>query len=277
MTGDQNPAPGPAPGVPIKVTPEILLQVLTTPPASGPAPFPAVPVDLPAPADIANGALFAAGNSGVPGDVESSGLEDLDRRAHAADAVQKFSANEADAAQQFQGVGAQAEAQGATQMMQQAVSGITGALGGAVGGVMGPLTQLPQQAMQAGQGAMQPLMSALQQTYGAEGLDVADGARLVDSIEGEPGEILVAEVTDVGYTAAFCYAAAVVTELGGPMSHAAVVAREFGFPCVVDAQGATRFLPPGALVEVDGATGEIHVVELASEDGPALPGSDLSR
>lgn len=123
MTGDQNPAPGPAPGVPIKVTPEILLQVLTTPPASGPAPFPAVPVDLPAPADIANGALFAAGNSGVPGDVESSGLEDLDRRAHAADAVQKFSANEADAAQQFQGVGAQAEAQGATQMMQQAVSG----------------------------------------------------------------------------------------------------------------------------------------------------------
>jgi phosphohistidine swiveling domain-containing protein len=79
----------------------------------------------------------------------------------------------------------------------------------------------------------------------------------------QPGEILVAEVTDVGYTAAFCYAAAVVTELGGPMSHAAVVAREFGFPCVVDAQGATRSLPPGALVEVDGGTGEIHVLETA--------------
>lgn len=78
----------------------------------------------------------------------------------------------------------------------------------------------------------------------------------------QPGEILVAEVTDVGYTAAFCYAAAVVTELGGPMSHAAVVAREFGFPCVVDAQGATKSLPPGALVEVDGSTGEIHVLEL---------------
>lgn len=79
----------------------------------------------------------------------------------------------------------------------------------------------------------------------------------------QPGEILVAEVTDVGYTAAFCYAAAVVTELGGPMSHAAVVAREFGFPCVVDVQGATRYLQPGALVEVDGGTGEIHVLELA--------------
>jgi phosphohistidine swiveling domain-containing protein len=44
------------------------------------------------------------------------------------------------------------------------------------------------------------------------------------------------------------------------MSHAAVVAREFGFPCVVDAQGATRSLPPGALVEVDGTTGEIRVL-----------------
>lgn len=84
----------------------------------------------------------------------------------------------------------------------------------------------------------------------------------------QPGEILVAEVTDVGYTAAFCYAAAVVTELGGPMSHAAVVAREFGFPCVVDVQGATKALPPGALVEVDGATGEIRVLEAV----PGLPG-----
>ncbi|OBK43666.1 sugar epimerase family protein [Mycobacterium sp. 1081908.1] len=77
----------------------------------------------------------------------------------------------------------------------------------------------------------------------------------------QPGEILVAEATDVGYTAAFCYAAAVVTELGGPMSHAAVVAREFGFPCVVDVAGATKALPPGALIEVDGSTGEIHVLE----------------
>jgi nucleoside-diphosphate-sugar epimerase/phosphohistidine swiveling domain-containing protein len=92
----------------------------------------------------------------------------------------------------------------------------------------------------------------------------------------QPGEILVAEVTDVGYTAAFCYAAAVVTELGGPMSHAAVVAREFGFPCVVDAQGATRSLLPGALVEVDGSAGEIHVLELTPEDNPPLPASDRS-
>ena len=77
----------------------------------------------------------------------------------------------------------------------------------------------------------------------------------------EAGEILVAEVTDVGYTAAFTYAGAVVTELGGPMSHAAVVAREFGIPCVVDVHGATRRLPPGALIEVDGTAGTIRVLE----------------
>ena len=82
----------------------------------------------------------------------------------------------------------------------------------------------------------------------------------IDDLEAR--EILVAEVTDVGYTAAFSYAAAVVTELGGPMSHAAVVAREFGIPCVVDVHDATRRLPPGALVEVDGTSGEIRIVEL---------------
>jgi phosphohistidine swiveling domain-containing protein len=90
----------------------------------------------------------------------------------------------------------------------------------------------------------------------------------------QPNEILVAEVTDVGYTAAFCYAAAVVTELGGPMSHAALVAREFGFPCVVDVQDATRRLPTGALIEVDGNTGEIRVLNVDPEDISALPATD---
>jgi phosphohistidine swiveling domain-containing protein len=77
----------------------------------------------------------------------------------------------------------------------------------------------------------------------------------------QPGEVLVAKVTDIGYTPAFAYAAAVVTELGGPISHAAIVAREFGVPCVVNARGAATRLPTGALIEVDGATGEVTVLE----------------
>ncbi|OOK75590.1 hypothetical protein BZL30_3968 [Mycobacterium kansasii] len=189
MTGDQNPFPFPFPGpgvpaippspsgVPIKVTPEILQQVLYGP-LSPPVEPNIVPPPGPAPADQGQSALAAAGNLGVLGDAASSAQDDLDRRAHAADAGRKFQTNESDAAQQFQGVGSQAGAQGATQMIQQVVSGITGAVGGAVGGILGPLTQLPQQAMQAGQGAMQPLMSALQQSHGAQGLDAADGPGL---------------------------------------------------------------------------------------------------
>lgn len=83
-------------------------------------------------------------------------------------------------------------------------------------------------------------------------------AETIDDLQ--PGEILVAKVTDVGYTPAFAYAAAVVTELGGPTSHAAIVAREFGVPCVVNARGAAARLPTGTMIEVDGATGEVTVL-----------------
>jgi nucleoside-diphosphate-sugar epimerase/phosphohistidine swiveling domain-containing protein len=83
-----------------------------------------------------------------------------------------------------------------------------------------------------------------------------------------PGEILVAAVTDVGYTAAFAYAAAAITDLGGLMSHAAIVAREFGIPCVVDAHAATQKLPTGVLVEVDGSTGAIRVLEISDTTNP---------
>ncbi|WP_044110981.1 hypothetical protein [Mycobacterium canetti] len=152
----------------------------------------------PGPVPLAPAPIHPGGTSPVDGGMVGFGLstnadlgdtngdiagDDADRRAHAADAARKFSANEADAAEQMQGVGAQ----GMAQMIPQMASGIGGALSGALGGVMGPLTQLPQQAMQAGQGAMQPLMSAMQQAQGADGLAAVDGARLLDSIGGEPG------------------------------------------------------------------------------------------
>ncbi|MEU8899119.1 PEP-utilizing enzyme [Nocardia sp. NPDC048505] len=79
----------------------------------------------------------------------------------------------------------------------------------------------------------------------------------------EPGEILVAAVTDTGHTAMFAYAAAVVTDIGGSASHAAIVAREFGVPCVVDTKTATTSLADGQLVRVDGSAG---TVTLLAED-----------
>ncbi|MCW2650824.1 MAG: hypothetical protein JWR32_1800 [Mycobacterium sp.] len=102
------------------------------------------------------------------------------------------------------------------------------------------------------------------------GLGVSGGlargrVRIVDETtidDLQSGEVLVAEVTDVGYTPAFEIAAAVVTNLGGAMSHAAIVAREFGVTCVVDAPQATRRLVDGALIEVDGSSGDIRVLDM---------------
>ncbi|MCP2275586.1 PEP-utilizing enzyme [Nocardia amikacinitolerans] len=76
----------------------------------------------------------------------------------------------------------------------------------------------------------------------------------------EPGDILVASVTDTGHTAMFAYAAAVVTDIGGSASHAAIVAREFGIPCVVDTKTATTSLSDGQRVRVDGAAGTVTLL-----------------
>ena len=76
----------------------------------------------------------------------------------------------------------------------------------------------------------------------------------------QPGEILVVPHIDVGWTPLFGVAAAVVTELGSPLSHAAVVAREYGIPAVVNVPDATRRIATGVVVEVDGARGTIVVV-----------------
>lgn len=74
----------------------------------------------------------------------------------------------------------------------------------------------------------------------------------------QPGEILVVHTTDVGWTPLFCIAAGVVTELGGPLSHAAVVARELAVPSVVNVDGVTRALKTGDRVRVDGDRGVIE-------------------
>lgn len=76
--------------------------------------------------------------------------------------------------------------------------------------------------------------------------------------EFQPGEVLVTRLTDSGWTPLFAYAGAVVTEIGGVMSHAAVVARELDVPCVVMVDGATTRLQTGQVVEVDGATGTVR-------------------
>ena len=71
----------------------------------------------------------------------------------------------------------------------------------------------------------------------------------------QAGEILVTTVTNVGWTPLFLRAAAVVTDVGAPLSHAAIVARELGIPAVVGCGNATIRLHTGDRVRVDGTAG----------------------
>ncbi|MBV8980649.1 MAG: phosphoenolpyruvate-utilizing protein [Acidimicrobiia bacterium] len=76
-----------------------------------------------------------------------------------------------------------------------------------------------------------------------------------------PGDVLVAPITDPSWTPLFVPAEAVVVDVGAEMSHAIIVARELGIPAVVSVTGATRSIPDGALLEVDGDTGVVRVLE----------------
>jgi pyruvate,water dikinase len=76
----------------------------------------------------------------------------------------------------------------------------------------------------------------------------------------EPGDVLVAPITDPSWTPLFVPAAGVIVDVGAPLSHAIIVSRELGIPCVVSVTDATRRIPDGALVEVNGDAGTVTVV-----------------
>lgn len=76
----------------------------------------------------------------------------------------------------------------------------------------------------------------------------------------EPGDILVAPSTDPSWTPLFLGAGGVVVDVGGQISHAVIVSRELGLPCVVSVTDATRRIPDGAIVVVDGTAGTVQLV-----------------
>ena len=82
-----------------------------------------------------------------------------------------------------------------------------------------------------------------------------------DPLALEPGDVLVAPITDPSWTPLFVPAAAVVVNVGALQSHAVIVSRELGIPCVVSATGATNRIPSGARVRVDGTTGTVTLLE----------------
>jgi pyruvate, water dikinase len=79
----------------------------------------------------------------------------------------------------------------------------------------------------------------------------------------EEDEILVCEATSPNWTPAFALIAGCVCDGGGSLTHAAIVSREYGIPCVVGCSVATSRIHTGDLVEVDGSTGTITILERA--------------
>ena len=73
----------------------------------------------------------------------------------------------------------------------------------------------------------------------------------------QAGDILVTSATDIGWSPYFPLLGGVVTELGGLISHGAVVAREYGLPCIVGASNATETITDGSLMIIDGANGTL--------------------
>ena len=115
-------------------------------------------------------------------------------------------------------------------------------------------------------GEQAPASQTIRGYAGAAG--VVEGlARVIPTAdEGDrlrPGEILVTTVTNVGWTPLFPRAGAVVTDVGAPLSHAAIVARELGIPAVVGCGNATMRLHTGDRLRVDGEHGTVEVLEPA--------------
>ena len=95
-------------------------------------------------------------------------------------------------------------------------------------------------------------------------------ARLIrhpdESARLQVGDVLVAPSTDPGWTPLFLRASAVVMEVGGYLSHGAIVAREYGLPAVVNVPGALATIQDGQLLEVDGDTGEVIAAPACSSN-----------
>jgi pyruvate,water dikinase len=74
-----------------------------------------------------------------------------------------------------------------------------------------------------------------------------------------PGDVLVARITTPAWTSLFAMASAVVTDVGGPLSHSSIVAREYGIPAVLGTGVATQRLTSGQRIRVDGDAGTVTI------------------
>jgi len=115
------------------------------------------------------------------------------------------------------------------------------------------------------------------QGVGVSGGTVSGRARVLRNLDDakrvQPGDVVIARVVNAAWTPLFHLAGAVVAEVGGALSHAAIVAREFGIPAVFGVSGATA-IPEGVRVTVDG---DLGLVTQASDEETRSGGAGCSR
>ncbi len=127
-----------------------------------------------------------------------------------------------------------------------------------------PISTWPKR--NAAEGAVQAIVGeVLQGAAAAQGV-VTGTARIVldpyDAPDLEPTDIMIAPTTDPSWAPLFLSVGGVVVNVGAVASHAAIVSREVGVPCVVSVVDATRRIPDGATVTIDGSTGTVTIVSL---------------
>lgn len=136
-----------------------------------------------------------------------------------------------------------------------------------------PPQLLPQGTWMDAMGSMMPATTAQQTGDVLTGIGASSGrvtatARVLDGPADfarlQPGEVLVAGITTPAWTSLFARAAAVVTDIGGPLSHSSIVAREYGIPAVLGTAVATRRIVDGQQVTVDGDGGKVYLAEVGS-------------
>ena len=79
------------------------------------------------------------------------------------------------------------------------------------------------------------------------------------------GDVLVASITTPAWTPLFARASAVVTDIGGPLSHGSIVAREYGIPAVLGTGTATSRIKPGQIITVNGSDGFVQLAQHAGD------------
>jgi len=129
-----------------------------------------------------------------------------------------------------------------------------------------PIPPISQWPLRAGGGTMTKAATGEELTGLGVSAGIARGqARvatgLADLTDLEPGDIIVCSTTDPSWVPLFLVAGGVVCETGAPSSHAAIVSRELGVPCVMSVVGACNRIADGTLVEINGLAGTVRVLQ----------------